>query len=75
MVGVGWDMLIFQLHLPHVIPNSMQVLCALSHSFINYISEGSVSISTCKFEVEEDERTADPNTDLSCISHGRTAEK
>ena len=25
------DMLIFQLHLPHVIPNSMQALHALSH--------------------------------------------
>ena len=28
------DMLIFQLHLPHVIPNSMQTLHTLSHSEI-----------------------------------------
>ena len=30
-------MLIFQLHLPHVIPNSMQALHALSHSEINTV--------------------------------------
>ena len=29
-------MLIFQHHLPHVIPNSMQALRALSHSEITY---------------------------------------
>ena len=29
-------MLIFQLHLPHIIPNSMQALCALSHSEITF---------------------------------------
>ena len=29
-------MLIFQLHLPHVIPNSMQALCVLSHSEITF---------------------------------------
>ena len=29
-------MLIFQLHLPHVIPNSTQALCALSHSEITF---------------------------------------
>ena len=29
-------MLIFQLHLPHVIPNSMQALHALSHSKITF---------------------------------------
>ena len=29
-------MLIFQLHLPHVIPNSMQALHALSHSEITF---------------------------------------
>ena len=29
-------MLIFQLHLPHVIPNSIQALCALSHSEITF---------------------------------------
>ena len=32
----GRDMLIFQLHLPHVIPNSMQALHALSHSEITF---------------------------------------
>ena len=36
MVGTGRDMLIFQLHLPHVIPNSMQALHALSHSEITF---------------------------------------
>ena len=42
-------MLIFQIHLPCVITNSMQcTVCP--EPFINYISEGSVSISTCKFE-------------------------
>ena len=30
-VGAGRDILIFKLHLPHVIPNSMQALHALSH--------------------------------------------
>ena len=29
-------MLIYRLHLPHVIPNSMQALCALSHSLITF---------------------------------------
>jgi len=29
-------MLIFQLHFPHVIPNSMQALCALSHLEITF---------------------------------------
>ena len=29
-------MLIFQCHLPHVIPNSIQALCALSHSEITF---------------------------------------
>ena len=35
-MGAGWDMLIFQRHLPHVIPNSMQALHALSHSEITF---------------------------------------
>ena len=35
-LNTGWDMLIFQLHLPHVIPNSMQALHALSHSEITF---------------------------------------
>jgi len=35
-VANGRDILIFQLHLPHVIPNSMQALCALSHSGISF---------------------------------------
>jgi len=30
------DMLIFQLHLPHVIINSTQALCALSHLQITF---------------------------------------
>ena len=29
-------MLVFQCHLPHVIPNSMQESCALSHSWITF---------------------------------------
>ena len=33
--GMG-GMLIFQRHLPHVIPNSMQALRALSHSEITF---------------------------------------
>ena len=35
-INLGWDMLIFQLHLLHVIPNSMQALHALSHSEITF---------------------------------------
>ena len=34
--NIGWDMLIFQLHFPHVISNSMQALHALSHSEITF---------------------------------------
>jgi len=34
--GEGGKMLIFQLHLPHVIPNGMQALRALSHSEITF---------------------------------------
>jgi len=51
----GWvEMLIFQLHLPHVIPNSMQALHALNHS------GGSVSISTYKFDaIAEEDKTED----------------
>ena len=52
-------MLIFQLHLPHVIPNSMQALHALNHSEITFWK----SISTCKFEVT-DETTAFPKEGL-----------
>ena len=50
-------MLIFQLHLPHVVTNSMQALHAPSHSY-------SVSISTCKFEALS-VKTALPKADLS----------
>ena len=35
-------MLIFQLHLPHVIPNSMQALHALSHSEIYQVNYNSM---------------------------------
>ena len=46
-------MLIFQLHLPHAMMNSMQ-------PFVYYISEGSVSISTCKFEMAAEVSTDTP---------------
>jgi len=32
IVTFMWEVLIYQLHLPYVISNSMQALCALSHS-------------------------------------------
>ena len=38
-------MLIFQLHLPHVIPNSMQALHSLSHSEIYDDNQG---VTNCK---------------------------
>jgi len=46
-------MLIFQLRLSHVIPNSM---LALSH----YFSKGSISISTCMFDGFLEDKTAFP---------------
>ena len=50
------DMLIFQLHLPQC--NSEQhVGTACPEPFVNYISKGSVSISTCKFEVAAEAKT------------------
>ena len=35
-INLGWDMLIFQLRLTHVIPNSMQALHSLSHLEITF---------------------------------------
>jgi len=57
-------MLLFQLHLPHVIPNSMQALYALSHSEITF--RKTVSISTCTSA-----RTAFPNENLLLVSDER----
>ena len=64
MQGGEVDMLIFQRHLPHVIANSMQASCALSHSYI----EGSISLSTCKFEVAADDNTEASKADLVSLS-------
>jgi len=58
-------MLIFQLHLPHVSPNSMQAVPACPEPFGNYILEGSISISTCQFEAWADNKTAVPKVELS----------
>ena len=56
-------MLIFQRHLPHVIPNSMQALCALSHSEITFRK------APFPYQhVSSDDKTALPKADLSVDS-------
>ena len=46
-------MLIFQLHLPHVIPNSMQALSALSHSEIIKVGVAYVNIHVSRHLKQE----------------------
>ena len=46
-------MLIFQLHLPHVIPNSMHALCALSHSEIIKVGVAYVNIHVSRHLKQE----------------------
>ena len=46
-------MLIFQLHLPHVIPNSMQALCDLSHSEIIKVGVAYVNIHVSRHLKQE----------------------
>ena len=64
------EVLIFQLHLPHVIPNSMQALHALSHSEITFRKAPSQYQHVSLTLLEED-KTAVPKDVLSSAS-GKT---
>ena len=60
-------MLIFQLHLPHVIPNSMQALHALSHLEITFRKAPS-QYQHVSLMLPEEDKTAAPNAILSSES-------